>query len=119
MNLQFYESKRFLVFLELKRASKICTRCRHCVHQCTLFFFQICIGIESFCDELQLFGIVVAINMEPLALEYEGCDEFTYTLDFKFTNVARWRVKCVHSISPELLVSYVTIPLPEYVVLEE
>ena len=62
------------------------------------------IGIESFCDELELFGIVVAINMEPLALEYEGCDEFTYTLDFKFTNVARWRVKCVHSISPQYVV---------------
>ena len=62
------------------------------------------IGIESFCDELELFGIVVAINMEPLALEYGGCDEFTYTLDFKFTNVARWRVKCVHSISPQYVV---------------
>ena len=59
---------------------------------------------ESLCNECDLVGIVVAINMEPLALEYEGYDNFTYTLDFKFTNVANWRVKCVHSMDPQYFV---------------
>ena len=37
------------------------------------------ISIEVICDEADLAGTIIDISMEPLELEYEGVDEYTYT----------------------------------------
>ena len=62
------------------------------------------INIETICDELELVGTIVAINMEPLTLEYEGYDDFIYNLDFKFTTTTHWRVTRVNTITPHYFV---------------
>ena len=47
--------------------------------------------------ELELVGTIVAINMEPLTLEYESYDDFIYNLDFKFTTTTYWRATRVNT----------------------
>ena len=49
-------------------------------------------------------GTIVAINMEPLTLEYESYDDFIYNLDFKFTTTTHWRVTRVNTITPQYFV---------------
>ena len=38
--------------------------------------------------------------MEPLQLEYEGVDEYTYTITIKFDNEAYWRAAAASGVVP-------------------
>jgi len=38
--------------------------------------------------------------MEPLHLEYEGVDEYAYTITIKFDNEAYWRVAVASGVVP-------------------
>ena len=58
------------------------------------------ISIETICDEPALAATIVAINAEPLQLEYEGRDDYTYTIDIKFDSVANWRLARANGVVP-------------------
>ena len=61
---------------------------------------SILISIEVICDEADLAGTIIDISMEPLQLEYEGVDEYTYTITIKFDNEAYWRVAVASGVVP-------------------
>ena len=58
------------------------------------------ISIETICDEPSLAATIVAINAEPLQLEYQGHDDYTYTIDIKFDNEADWRLAQANGVVP-------------------
>ena len=43
---------------------------------------------------------IVAINAKPLQLEYQGHDDYTYTIDIKFDNEADWRLAQANGVVP-------------------
>jgi len=59
------------------------------------------ISIEVICDEADLAGTIIDISMEPLQLEYEGVDEYIYTvITIKFDQEASWRVAIASRVVP-------------------
>ena len=62
------------------------------------------ISIEVICDVADLAGTVIDVSMEPLQLEYEGVDEYTYTITIKFDQEASWRVAAASGMVPHYFV---------------
>ena len=58
------------------------------------------ISLEVICDVLDLAGTIIEINMEPLQLEYEGADMYTYTITIKFDHKANWHVAVASGVVP-------------------
>ena len=58
------------------------------------------ISIEVICNVVDLTRNAIDIRMEPLQLEYEGVDEYTYTITIKFDQEASWRVAIASRVVP-------------------
>ena len=52
------------------------------------------VSIEVICDVADLAGTIIDIRLsvEPLQLEYEGANMYTYTITIKFDHKANWHV---------------------------
>ena len=59
------------------------------------------ISIEVICNVADLTRNAMDISMEPLQLEYEGVDEYIYTvITIKFDQEASWRVAIASRVVP-------------------
>ena len=58
------------------------------------------ISLEVICDEPDLAGTIIEINKEPLQLEYEGADTYTYTITIQFDTKVDWHVAIASAVVP-------------------
>ena len=58
------------------------------------------ISLEVICDKPDLAGTIIEINKEPLQLEYEGADTYTYTIIIQFDTKVDWHVAIASAVVP-------------------
>ena len=60
------------------------------------------VSIEVICDVANLARTIIDIRLsvEPLQLEYEGVDEYMYTVTIKFDHETNWHVAVASGVVP-------------------